>query len=165
MTAKSTPPRAGPRIWPSVERRALDRVQHAPYDGDAEQNPDLRIRKRRVAGKDEAASHQGRLRHEDHRPAVGGIREGAAQHREREYRDELQNTKQADQQQVVCQLVHLVRKGDDRDHAAEERHQPSHEQQSEIAVAPQRRDVDHRHVQPSTFTWRRGRRRHGEGPS
>ena len=132
-----------------VERRPLDRVQHAPRRRDDEQDPHLRMAQRGVAGQHQAAGHQSGLAEQHHGSPVACIRKRAAHKGEREDGTELDHSQKADQKNAVRQDVNLVGKDDHGDHRAEERHKSPDEQQAEIAVAPERRDVDRGQVPPA----------------
>src|SRR5216683_2599069 len=132
----------------SVERGTLHRVERAPEQRDSEDQPQGGVGEQGVAGHEEAAGHQAGLAQEDHGPAIGGVGHGPTEHREHEQRRQLDQPQRADQQRAVRQLVHLVRDGDESDHGAEKRDQPPDEQEPEVAVPPQRRDVEGREAPP-----------------
>ena len=109
------------------------------------------MRNRRVAGQQQAAHHQRRFTQQHHRPPVSCISQRAAHESDGEDGGELQHPEQADQQHAVGQLVDLVGERDDGDHAAEKRHEPPDEQEAEVAMAPQRGDIDRRQVPPAPW--------------
>ena len=132
-----------------VEGGALEGVEHSPRGGHHEQQPDLRVGQGRVACQRQAAGHQGRLAEKHHGPAVAGVGQGAADEGEGEDGRELKHAKRPDKEHAVGQLVDLVRKRDRRDHRAEEGDEAADEQETEVAVPAQGRDVHRRQVPPA----------------
>ena len=106
---------------------------------------------RRVARQHQAADHQRHLAQQHHGSPVSRIGQRAADEGDGEDGGELQHPEQADQQHAVGQLVDLVGERDDGDHAAEKRHEPPDEQEAEVAMAPQRGDIDRRQVPPAPW--------------
>ena len=107
------------------------------------------MRERGVACQREAASQQRRLG-EQHQPApVPSVGKRTPQKGKGKDGCELQHPEYADKQHAVGQLVDLVRKRDTRDHRAEEGDQSADEEEPEIAVAAQGRDVHRGRQQPA----------------
>ena len=104
--------------------------------------------KRGIAGKDEAAGHERRFAEQDHGASVPGVGERAADKGEGEDRPKFEHAQRPDQEHAVRELVNLVWKRDRGDHRAEERDKTADEEQAEVSVPAQRRDVDRREVPP-----------------
>ena len=80
---------------------------------------------------------------DQHEPAaVVGVGERAAEQRGEEQRHDLRQPDQADQQRRAREVVDLERHRDVRQHRAGERDRLPDEEQAEVAVPPQRADVD-----------------------
>ena len=80
---------------------------------------------------------------EQHEPAaVVRVGERAAEQRGAEQRDELGEPEQADHQRRAREVVDLERDRDVGDHRARERHGLADVEQPELAVPPERADVD-----------------------
>jgi hypothetical protein len=71
-----------------------------------------------------------------------GVGERAAQQRRDEERHELHDAEETDHERRAGQLVHLERDRDVRDHRPRERDALADVEQPELAVPPQRTDVD-----------------------
>jgi hypothetical protein len=91
--------------------------------------------------------HQRELAQQHQTPAIDDVGERPAQQAERQHRDELGQAEQPDRKRRAGQRVDLVRDRHERQHRAEEGRELPEEEQPEVAVAPQRADVDDRVAQ------------------
>ena len=143
-----------------LERRTLQSVEARHHRGHHEEDPELRRGQGRIDEEHARRSRQRKLGDLHHPAAVERVGERAAEERGREQRRKLGEAEEPDEERRAGEPVDLVRDRDVRHHRAEERDPAADEEQPEIAVPPERTEIDHRQPQQAAHAGpRNGRRR------
>jgi hypothetical protein len=119
----------------------VDRGERRRDRREAVQDPELGEAELRDGRERERRGSKTALRRDELTPSVHTISQDAAEERQRDERDRLEQAEEADVEDGPGQHIDLVRQGDEPDLRSGGRHQLSEPQETERPVSAERREV------------------------